>query len=294
MSLASRRLPGYRPVPWFKIAAKVTIPGALTGAVLGTVLAVQSIHEKVEQTISKTLGRSVLLGEVRGVSHRGLWLGQTVVPAVGFSESSGSIEAVVIGLDWGAMLRQRHLQATVTLVRPQVFLELPVADTLWPLPSRLPQTQALAALSRLQVEAGTLTLRAAAEQGGDRPTLVVSDLQSTVYHPGSAPMTFAAVGQLGQGRFQAEGTVEPERRSLQATATMRNLPLPSLNLVLPASTTLRAGHLDGTLSLSAQGEEVLKVAGTIAVQSGQMQLGQAPASLDHLQSQITFDNNPLI
>ncbi|PSN76962.1 hypothetical protein C8B47_24585, partial [filamentous cyanobacterium CCP4] len=293
MSLASRRLPGYRPVPWFKIATKVAIPGALAGVVLGTVLALQHIHEKVEQTISKTLERSVLLGEVRGVSHRGVWLGQTVIPAAGFSESSGYVEAVVIGLDWGAMLRQRHLQATVTLVRPHVFLELPVVDALWPPPSGLPQTGAIAPLSRLQVEAGTLTLRTAAEQGGDRPTLVVSDLQATVYHPGSAPMTFAAVGRLGQGRFQAEGTVEPERRSLQATATTQNLPLTSLNLMLPSIAVLRAGSLDGTLSLSAQGDEALQVSGTIAAQSGQMQLGQAPASLDHLQSHLSFDNQRL-
>ena len=95
MSLASPNLPGYRPGSWLKIATQIAVSGTLFGLVLGSVLILRNIHGKVEQTISRNLGRSVQLGGLRGISPRGVWLGNTFVSVGAPYGLTGQMEAVV-------------------------------------------------------------------------------------------------------------------------------------------------------------------------------------------------------
>ncbi|MEO1070135.1 MAG: DUF748 domain-containing protein, partial [Cyanobacteria bacterium J06638_6] len=299
MSLASPNLPGYRPGLWLKIAAKVAVPGALFGIVLGGVLILQNIHEKVERTISESLGRSVELGGFRGISLRGMWLGHTVVPAGAPNDLAGQMEAIVINLDWGALLRWQDLRATVTLVRPDFWLVLPGLESdLGALTARLKgesSSTAIAALETLHLEDGTLTLRGGPNhRGAALSSLTFEALQATVHRsPTSVPAAFTVAGQLGQGSFQARGTVEGGLRSLWMTAETENFPLDSLNLVLPPTVAIQSGTLDSNLSWHSLDTDALQLSGTATVQAGHLQMGQSSAAIHGLQSTLTVENQSL-
>ena len=298
MSLASPNLPGYRPGSWLKIATQIAVSGTLFGLVLGSVLILRNIHGKVEQTISRNLGRSVQLGGLRGISPRGVWLGNTFVSVGAPYGLTGQMEAVIVNLDWGALLRQQDLRATITLVRPDFFMALPGLESdLGAMTGELKAEATsgpIAALETLHIEGGTLTLRGSpANQFTAPPSLTFEALQATVRWPLAAPTTFAVVGHLGQGSVQARGTVESGLRSLWMTAATENFPLDSLNLVLPPSAAIRSGTLNSYLSLNGLDTDALQLSGTATVQAGHIQLGQSSAPIDGLQSTLTVENQRL-
>ena len=321
MSLAYRNLSRYRAAARFKLAAKVIIPSSFIAVVLGGVLVFQNIHSKVEQTISNSLGRTVHLGELRGISHRGVWLGQTDIPPAVDKALAGQIEAVVVGLDWLALRQRRNLRAVVTLVRPNFLLALPGEA------AGLPTYEAgsgaiaapestFAALSRLRINGGSLTLQAPFDTDSTpaRPAITLHQVQATVHRPdhrpdhwpghrpdhrpdqhpeAQSPLTFTLAGQLGSGSIQTSGTVDGARRSLRMTAQTHNLPLDGLNLGLSPAISIQAGTLDSTLTLtgplsSALSPTAWQLVGIAMVRSVEGQLKQLPAPIDHLQSTLAF------
>ncbi|WP_020479977.1 DUF748 domain-containing protein [Nodosilinea nodulosa] len=269
------------------------LAGALAVTVLGGTLAERSVHKQVEQTLSSALDRPVRLGRLRGVSPRGVWLGQTVIPPTEAGVFAGQAEAVVVGIDWSALWQQRALRATVTLVQPRVVAALPedLGDLLED--ASLPDSSgsSLAALAWLRVEGGRLTVRGTTADPAIAQPLTLAGIQATVHRAGGrSPVAFTVTGQINQGQIQASGTLGGVPRSLALTAQTRGLPLSSLNLLLPSVVTLRAGTLDSTLTVaSAVGSGVWQVSGTAAVQGGQGALGQAQLALDRLRSRLGFE-----
>ncbi|MGB3138341.1 MAG: DUF748 domain-containing protein, partial [Nodosilinea sp.] len=223
-----------------------------------------------------------------------------MVPLTAPDAPAGQIEAIVVNLDWKALLHRQGLRAAVTLIKPDMFMVMPTSvDKLGRSTDGLgaiePQLGAVTALDTLQIEAGRLTLQApSADDAGGPLLLTFRDIQAIVHRPeASAPVTFEVTGEFGQGRFQARGTATDEPRSLQVTAAAQNLSLNSLNSVLPATAPIQAGTLNGTVSLKGEVPNALDLSGRAMIQGGQMQLGQSPAPIDDLQSTLSFNNQRL-
>ncbi|MGB3311551.1 MAG: DUF748 domain-containing protein [Nodosilinea sp.] len=273
---------------------------------MGGAFVLKNLHAQAQQTISNSLGRSVQLGGVRGVSHRGLWLGKTVVPPTEAEALAGQIDSTIIAFNPLALLTRRELQTTVTLVRPEFFVVLP-EDGVW---SGFAQSSGAEAaivpnrsirLKTLQIEAGALTLstsRLNPTAPDHRSALTLQNIQVTVRRtdrPQPGQVFFELAGQVGPGRVQTSGTVDLTQRSLQANLQTQNLPLASFNPALPAAVTLQAGALNSDLSLSTPLPNAavpplaaLDLEGKVMVQNSQAKLGQLSAPVAPLHSTLTF------
>ncbi|MBE9155929.1 DUF748 domain-containing protein [Nodosilinea sp. LEGE 06152] len=302
MTLARQKFSGYRPAEWLKTTAKAVAPWAIIGAVLSGVLGLRGLHSTAEQTLSDALGRSVELGGLRGVSHRGLWLGKTVIPPAEAEALAGQIDAIAIAFNPWVLLTRREWQAAITLVRPEFSVVLS-EDGAWP---SLSQDSGAAShrsvsLETLRIESGALTLHTSRPNptaSGQRLSLTLQQIQARVRRsdrPQPGQVAFELAGQLGPGQVQTSGTVDLRQRSLQASVQTQNLPLASLNLALPSAITLRAGALNSDVSLSTPLPNAAKsplaalnLEGTVVVQDSQAQLGQLSAPVDPLHTTLTF------
>ncbi|MGG6239763.1 DUF748 domain-containing protein [Nodosilinea sp. AN01ver1] len=306
MTLARQKFSGYRSAAWLKGTAKTVVPWAMIGVVLSGAFGLKSLHSQAEQTISAALGRSVQLGGVRGISHRGLWLGKTVIPLTEAEALAGQIDAVAIAFNPWALLTRRKWQAAVTLVRPEFLVVLPEdgAGPSFSLGSgggaAIAPTRSVS-LETLRVEAGAFTLYAARpnpDAPGQRSSLTLQNIQATVsrsQRPQRDRVTFELAGRLGQGLIQTRGTVDLSQRSLQASLQTQNLPLTGLNPALPSAVTLQAGAIDSDLSLftplpnaAEPPLAALDLEGKVVVQDSQARLGQLSALVNPLHSTLMF------
>ncbi len=300
MALVRQKLSVPQLAAWFKLATRAWLPWPLIGVILAAGLLLRTLHSQVEQAISDALHQPVQLGGVRGVAQWGIVLGKTVIPRSEASGLAGEIDAVVVLLNWPELLHRGNLQVTVTLVRPELSVVLPEpgAEPDFPGESGSGTVSAADILTGLWVEDGRFTLAAPSPGAATPRAVTVHNVQAAVRLPQGQParqMTFALEGLLDQGHWQTSGTVDLTRRSLQVSLQTQNLPLSSLNLVLPPAVNIQAGWLSGDLRLATPLPNALvpplaalDLQGTVAVRDGQGDLGQGSAPIHNLQSRLAF------
>ncbi|MBD2233173.1 DUF748 domain-containing protein [Phormidium tenue] len=213
----------------------------------------------------------------------------------------GQIDAIAVGIDWSTLWQQRSLRAAVTLVRPDFVMVWPdeagglVGDaTLVDSASQ----SSFSALSRIHIEEGVLTVRVAPAVSTSpmpRSSLTVQNIQAELHRPSEqSPLVFTVQGQVEQSRLEAKGTVDGPQRSLYMTTQTHDLPLASLNIMLPSAIAFQTGALNSTLTVTRiPRANAWDVTGSAMIHSGQGQLGQAALSIDHLKGSWAFDSQQL-
>ncbi|WP_035992002.1 DUF748 domain-containing protein [Leptolyngbya sp. KIOST-1] len=281
--------------------AKEAMPWTLVGLVVAAGLGLKSLHAGLETAIANRLQQPVQLGGVTGLAAGGVVLGKTVLPGGDTGGLTGQIEAMAISLDWPALLHRGEVRGAVTLVRPDLAIALPEEGSWlsWPWE---PQEEATArrrvTVEAFQIEDGRFTLTAGSGSARE-VAIALQAVQATVRRGGEPgvpqppPVTFALTGQIEQGHLHTSGTVDLARRSLQADLHTQNLPLTSLNALLPTAIALQAGTLDSDLRLTAPlastvAEPGLDLQGQVTLQVGPTQLGQLITPVERIQSTVAF------
>jgi translocation and assembly module TamB len=300
-----------------KALTACTLLSSLAGLVWGSHLAAQELKIRLENEVGTILNRPVEWGGVRGLSPLGIRLGKTTIPTTADNPSSVTVDAIDITFDWRALLKRETPRAHVTLVRPHLSLiQNPRGDWSGLIEGMGDSTARsisedsgglssnLQNLDAIHIQDGQITIATQRQNPRvvvPRSQLVVEELNgsATILHDEPAqPIAFALTGQADAGGFKVEGQANPGNRSFRGTLQTLNLPVSSLNLLLPDEFGIEAGVVNGNLTVSADLEPgdvfnpgSLDVQGSTILSGGSVKLGQLPEPVSRLRASLWFQGN---
>ena len=114
------------PNRWWKTGAKMGLALLGLGGVgfIGISLWVShSLSPTIAQQLTKALERDVKVGKLTGIGFNEISFGPSSLAATAENPSKASVQAIKVGFDPIAILWQRKLKPSITLVEPELYLE---------------------------------------------------------------------------------------------------------------------------------------------------------------------------
>lgn len=292
----------------------IVASGGVVLYVWGARIATNLLLPRVTEAINDSIQRPIELGDVEGFSLWGVRLGKTVIPPTDTDESSVTVDGIEINIGLRSLIFQRTLKPNVVLLSPAVSLvenqpgqwldlnlsesseaELPIAleiesievrdASLSAEPYKADQSEAVVPREPIQIEAIDGRVGFFGESAQEAKFRLAGDVLAQV---GDREAETAA------GRFKLTGNANLATQAGKANARIKNLPSMGANLLLPDSLGIRAGELDGNLTIAADfnGGELeqssLDVTGTAQFRAGELVSRALDVPVQNIQSQLRF------
>ncbi|PSN19417.1 hypothetical protein C7271_07420 [filamentous cyanobacterium CCP5] len=288
--------------------AGVVVVGAVAGALVAKPLINRRIMPLVEEQVEDRIGRPIALGNVEGLSLGGIVIGPTELPPTADDASFATVETMEIGVDWVALALDRTLKPTITLIDPELTLVEEEEAGQW-LDLVLPERPEEEGPISTEIQAITIrnaTLNARTEGAyeaavTERSPLLVEDIdfEASVHDADAERFDFELSGDIGNGDFRLMGEGQLADRDIKAMVMAHQLPVQSLNLVLPETLGIASGSLSSQLDLEVNLQETPEsledldnlqavAQGVVQFENGEFVAAQLPESISDINSTLRF------
>lgn len=277
----------------------LVIGGGVAGALAAKPLINQRLMPLVAEQVEDMIERPVQLGELEGLSLGGIRIGPTELPAIPTDASSARVDTITIGVDWRALLLERTLKPTVTLIDPELAL-VQGEDGQWfqlTLPEQ-PESEGPITTELQSIRIRNATVSATTEI--QDPAAVVPrsqvrlegvDVDANFRHDDAQTVAFDLSGTLEQGSFQVQGEGQIANQAVNALVMTENLPTTGVNLLLPGSLGLAAGTLHSNLDVAVrlqQPDDPIDAQGTARFENGEVRAAQLTQPVTDINSRLRF------
>ncbi len=273
---------------WIATTAKITagfLGLGLLGFIGASIWVATNLSPTIARELTKALDRQVAIGPVENIGFNEINFGASSLAATPYSPNKVAVKAIKIGFDPLAILWQRTIKPTITLVEPELYLEqaasgdwlrlkLPAAEPNKPGDFRT-EIQAL----RVQKARGTVIPYQA---NGLRQPIEFqnTDFNANFSHRNRALqlINFDGKSQIGKDAHLAlRGSNSPIDRTtnLEIEGQSLNAKQVSDFIKIPA-VDFRSGIVGGNLSLNIQPNKPLAVQGKVHVDRATIQVIKVP------------------
>jgi translocation and assembly module TamB len=275
------------PSRWWKTGAKIGL--ALLGlgglSFVGVSLWVaQNLSPTIAQQLSKALEREVKVGPLTNIGFNEISFGPSSLPATAENPSKVAIKGVKVGFDPLAILGQRTIKPTVTIVEPELYLEQN-AEGNW---LKLPAAKPPEAPGFFKTEIQRVTIQKAKgtivpyRSTGNRPQITFQEVDFSANFQNREQalqlVEFAGGGNVGNGaKLNLKGSTSPVHgtTNLEIAGTSIDARQASDLVQLPA-VSFRSGSVDGNFSLNIQPQKPLDYQGNFKVRQATIKIIQVP------------------
>jgi translocation and assembly module TamB len=276
------------------VAGAILVGGLAGTGWVGWRLTNHQLVPLLQENLGQILERPLKLGQVKGLSWRGIRIGQTIIPPTAEEFTWAQVDAVDIGIDWPALLLERTLRPTVTLIRPEVSI-YQRWDGEWQTISIPAQAESQGPIQTkidaIRLQNGTLSLIPAAALG-DRATVRVEEINGGAVFDrrDDQQVAFDLRGGVGKGNFQTDGEARLDTRAVNLALQAHQLPISGVNLFLPPDLQLQSGELNSnlTVKLRPQAEPPISAQGTASFTDGTAQVEAIPQPISAIHANLRF------
>jgi translocation and assembly module TamB len=260
-----------------------------------------SLAPLVEQTLSKTLNRPVELGEVERVTLNGLQFDSAALPPTPTDRDRVTVDEVEVRFNLLEVLLSRRLGISVTLVRPNIFVDQ-TADGRWisaQITTEESDNLIKTELDTIRIRDGTIALSPSPQVSAEveEPNAAATPSVITVQGlNGSATLlndnqyiVYEAIGQpVNGGRFELRGETyrAPDRTNLAIQA--QDIVAADVSDLLPLPLNLQAGRLAANLTVSFVPDEALSINGTARFQGATAVIANVPSRFTQANGRLRF------
>ncbi len=273
---------------WIATTAKIAggfLGLGLLGFIGASIWVATSLSPTIAKELTKSLERQVAIGPVENIGFNEINFGASSLAANPESPNKVAVKQIKIGFDPLAILWQRTIKPTITLVEPDVYLEQSSQGD-W-LRLKLPTTppgkpgdfsteiQAV----RIQKARGTII---PFQKNGLRQPIAIqdTDFNANFNHRDRALqlINFDGKGQIGQdARLSLQGSTSPIEKTTNLEINGQSLNAKQVSdLVKIPAVDFRSGVVGGNLSLNIQPNKPLEVRGKVRVDNATMQVIKVP------------------
>jgi translocation and assembly module TamB len=256
----------------------------------------------VERNLSQLLNRPVELGRVQQVTPTSLVFGPSALPPTPTDRDRVTVERVEVQFNPLTVLTDRRLGLTVTLIRPQAFLDQ-TPDGEW-IQTRV-ETQEeegpiKTELDRIAVRDGTLVLepdpRAKQTTGTGTAAATVTRSQVTIRQfnggadlsNGTQDIRFDLAAALGAGTAQVNGETQREAGNTKFSVRADQLPAAEVSTLIPIPVTAQGGALFANTEVLFLQNELSAINGTARVQNITARAANLPQPITQASGQFRF------
>lgn len=284
----------------------VFLLGAAATAVWGRAVVNHYVIPRLEQALEETFERPIYVGELEHFTLTGFRIGPSHFLPTAAVQTEARARAIDVSLSWPDLIFQQTLRPSLTLLDPEVVV-VQAADGRWidltlPEPDEEDDGPISFKLGELRVDNARVSMTSLVP----RPealvvaeTLLLESVSGRVYltpleDPEVDEVFFEVAGELGEGRFQAQGNGLLEQQALNVRVQTHNLPTVGVNWFLPPQLGLRGGTLNSHVTARVRlqdDEQPISAQGTAQFQSGEILLSQLPAPIQDLNTTLRFQGD---
>jgi translocation and assembly module TamB len=279
---------GFVRLNWMATAAKITagfLGLGLLGFIGTSIWVATNLSPTIARELTKALDRQVAIGPVENIGFNEINFGASSLAATSESPNKVAVKAIKISFDPLAILWQRTIKPTITLVEPELYLEqsasgdwlrlkLPPIEPSKPGDFRT-EIQAL----RVQKARGTIIPFLA---NGQRPSISFqnTDFNANFNHRDRTLqlINFDGKSQIGKdARLNLRGSTSPIDRTTNLDIEGQSLNAKEVSdLIKIPAVDFRSGIVGGNLSLNIQPNKPLEVQGKVRVDRANIQVIKVP------------------
>jgi translocation and assembly module TamB len=284
----------------------VLLLGAVATAVWGRAVVNYYVIPRLEHALEETLERPVHVGELEHFTLTGFRIGPSHFPPTAAVQTEARARAIDVSISWPDLIFQQTIRPSLTLLDPEVVV-MQAADGRWidltlPQPDEEDDGPISFKLGELRVDNARVSLTSLVP----RPealvvaeTILLESVEGRIYltpleDPEVDEVFFEVAGELGEGRFQAQGNGLLEQQALNVRVQTHNLPTVGVNWVLPPQLGLRGGTLDSHVTARVRlqdDEQPISARGTAQFQGGEVLLSQLPEPIQDLNTTLRFQGD---
>lgn len=291
-----------------------------TGGIMAENYVDEYLVPAIAQDLSTSLNRPVKLGAVTNISPTGIRFGRSTIPATTTDADAVTIEAVEVQFSLLDGLDDGTVPLTVTLIRPQIFLDQNnygdwldtdidlSSDSNFPV-RRINFRNASLTLKplykgfQLHPRAGDYLARSAELNGGTPATGLEAPAEEVRLQGLNASFTlddqetvlaFSAYGRGAEGgRLRAQGEVILDGGQVEADVHAQRLAIAPLGALLPSALLVESGELDGTIQLVGEPGAPIDLRGTATLKNFAAWAEGEPNPFTDTSGRLTFEGQTI-
>ncbi|NET38541.1 MAG: DUF748 domain-containing protein, partial [Cyanothece sp. SIO1E1] len=308
------------------LGGSTLILSGIVGGLWGQFYVHEKLVPKIVQVLGQTLDRPVQLGPIERVSLTSIRLGASTIGATTTDLDQLSAKAIEIKFNLLQVLLSQKLGLTIAVLQPNIFLDqdaagnwidpelgIPAAELLGTELFELTQVQLrdarlelaphpqssnlqLAAANKVADKTVQGTTKQASPASKDNTLVAFEQINASLNWRGqSQQLVFDSSGQSNQGgQFQIQGNAALETGTIALSVTTDDLPVVSLNPLLPAMMRVEAGILDSDLAVQLHPDRPLSVEGTADLADAAARIEAEPNPFHQLQARLQFQGQTAV